>query len=534
MNKLVFTVILLMASCMLVSVNNMPLLTVMEGEFRGAAFGWSICSMDFNGDGLKDLVALEKNWNPYDTLVTNQRWGRIRFYWGGTDFDDQAEYDICGTYHLHYGMGFLCNAGDLNNDGYEDLCYWGSEDRIKKICIFYGRQVPMDTPDYTVQFPSSEVDQIGFLDPLGDINNDGHDDIGYVLDCRVSPHAIVRVLDGATMTSSDLYHTQWGVMPCSVRGIGDVNNDGIDDFHVQLPLSTTDNTHNLLSVHFGSSSFPVTDSLSISADTNSLIVPTGCPLGDVNGDGIDDFTSFINDSVKVWYGSANLTPQWDMDFPCISYGGEVWGPYIHGDFNNDGHSDIVTSDYGYGFHNGRAYLWMGGANFNGTVDLVFHAPPGVAEQFGWAMATGDFNGDGFCDLAISQPVSRSGSLTSSGKIHIYLGNAQLADTTVANDDELAPAPHGSRWDFDICPNPLKADNGKLSISFHGEGYRHQQEVMLEIYNIKGQKIYTVPILLNSLIDGKWDFNIGGYPAGVYLARIKAGNSVSVSKRFSVL
>ncbi|MBP7310243.1 MAG: hypothetical protein KA984_03025, partial [Candidatus Cloacimonetes bacterium] len=89
--KLFVITLLAIAPLCLIAQNNMPLLTMMEGEFPGAALGHSICSMDFNGDGLKDLVALEKHWNPNDTLHMSQQFGRIRFYWGGTAFDNEAD-----------------------------------------------------------------------------------------------------------------------------------------------------------------------------------------------------------------------------------------------------------------------------------------------------------------------------------------------------------------------------------------------------------------------------------------------------------
>ncbi|MDD3563623.1 MAG: T9SS type A sorting domain-containing protein [Candidatus Cloacimonetes bacterium] len=528
---------MLISAGLLSAVNNMPLLTTMAGEFPGAALGWSTCSIDFNGDGIKDLVALERHWNP-DGVYNSSfgRYGRILFYWGGTDFDNEADASINGEYHRQYGSGWIQNVGDVNNDGFEDLCYWGGESGQNKICIFYGRQNPFASPDFTLLFPASEVQQIGNLYPMGDINNDGHADIGYVL-ISAAPHspAKMRVLDGASLLVTDLYSVLWGGQSSSIRGIGDVNNDGIDDYHVQRTLSDTDNTHSWLSVHFGSNEFPSTDSLLISPDTNSLIVPLGCPLGDVNGDGIDDFASFINyEGVKVWFGSTDLTAQWDVALPVLSYGGYAWGVFVNGDFNNDGFGDIVTSDYIYGGRDGIAYLWMGGSQFNSTVDLVLYAPPGgVGEWYGYCMATGDFNNDGFCDLAISEPYCASGALWTSGKIHVYMGNAQLEDTTVDIDDPTAPAIDSAQWDYSIYPNPMAKDFAEINFDFYGEGYKELQELYLELFNIKGQKLFAGAIPANMIKDGKWSVNIGSLPTGVYLAKIIAGTKVINAKKFTL-
>ncbi len=514
----------------LFATNHMDLLTTMSGEFGGAALGRSMCSIDFNGDGIDDLVAVEANWNPTGSYNGSSSVGRISFYWGGPDIDNASDFSISGTYVGQYCYRIV-NAGDINNDGIEDLCYWGSEQSQEKICIFYGRQNPVATPDVTLSFPHDSVAWFGSLFPLGDVNNDNHADIGYVTTNTDYQTANINVLNGATLTSTLLSTIFWpGTAGASINGIGDVNNDGVDDFHRTNTIVEDDNTHSRLTLYYGGSSFPYCDSLLISPDTNSLIAPQSCPLGDVNGDGIDDFASFINSNgARVWFGSDLLTAQWDFVIPLIFTQSDGYN-LIHGDLNNDGYEDIIGTNYRYDLDDGIAYVWLGGHNPNGTVDLTIPHSIGVTEQFGWAKAAGDFNNDGFCDVAISQPYAPSGPLTTPGRIFIYLGNAQLADTTVAVEDETVPSIAQSQWEINIHPNPLPTGSKRLCIEFSGEGYEQLCTKTISLYNLKGQRVFQTQ---DSSRGDTSSISLPELPSGVYIIKVSADGHRHSSKRIVV-
>lgn len=105
----------------------------------------------------------------------------------------------------------------------------------------------------------------------------------------------------------------------------------------------------------------------------------------------------------------NITTQWDTVLTESVYT-EVGEIVSYGDFNNDGYDDIVGSSPGYGWDRGISRIWLGGYNFNGTLDLVIPSPTADLQRFGFARATGDFNNDGYCDIAISQPYDVGGIL----------------------------------------------------------------------------------------------------------------------------
>lgn len=49
----------------------------------------------------------------------------------------------------------------------------------------------------------------------------------------------------------------------------------------------------------------------------------------------------------------------------------------------------------------KACLWLGGSNMNGEADLYLHSV-GWGFEFGRSMAVGDFNADGYDDVAIAE------------------------------------------------------------------------------------------------------------------------------------
>ncbi len=75
--------ILLIAITTLFAENSMELIWESQGEHPDSEYGSSMTSMDFNGDGIDDLVVGSRSYEPGETPSLL---GKIYFYYGGGIF----------------------------------------------------------------------------------------------------------------------------------------------------------------------------------------------------------------------------------------------------------------------------------------------------------------------------------------------------------------------------------------------------------------------------------------------------------------
>jgi len=193
-------------------------------------FGEGIVSGYFNGDSICDLAV---NYRPREQDHKN---GEIWFYWGSGEIDSNPDFRIIGPGEFQYtfsGFGTILEyLGDVNGDGYDDVFAGNSQSSDSLSYIYYGG-VNMDTiPDviFTKFCTKARL--------AGDINNDGYNDLitGYPSYysnlCRVYLYLGGPAMDSIpdyTFTVNNLggYHNYIGN---DVSGVGDINGDGIDDF----------------------------------------------------------------------------------------------------------------------------------------------------------------------------------------------------------------------------------------------------------------------------------------------------------------
>lgn len=339
--------------------------------------GWQITSGDFNGDALADVITSDYGPNLFS-------------YSGALNFSALAEKVITAPDGQDVHGFDVVAAGDVNQDGYEDLLVgmdWGDN----RVYLYFGKMSGITADDYQlIRVPRNQT-AFGFghgLASAGDINADGYSDL---------------LIGGGG----------------SFVGIYLGNASGIDPQPNRiLPIS-------------GSSE-------------GEIINVAG--LGDLNGDGFDDIavSAFqINvDSLDVhlFYGSAQGLQQQPqiLSFPIsaedISKGLTIGSA---GDVNGDGFDDLLIADThaSYEFErDGIAYLYLGSAQgVRNTPDLNIENPePQENDRFGETLsALGDFDADGFDDFAISSP--------NAGKVHFFFGspNARRDDyLTLENSHDI--------------------------------------------------------------------------------------------------
>jgi hypothetical protein len=110
-----------------------------------------------------------------------------------------------------------------------------------------------------------------------------------------------------------------------------------------------------------------------------------------------------------------------------------------GDFNGDGYDDLAIGvpdeDIGSVVDAGGVMVLYGsdvGLNASGTV-WNQEAGAETGDQYGKALAAGDFDNDGYYDLAVGIPSEDLGSILNAGAVEIYYGSTSGLTTRVSND-----------------------------------------------------------------------------------------------------
>jgi len=418
------------------------------GEALNDLFGMSVSGAgDVNNDGFGDLI-IGACGNDAAGLFA----GRAYVYSG---VDESLLYMFTGaTDHDFFGTT-VSGAGDVNNDGYDDMLI-GASQATGTSSWGAGIAYVYSGVDGSLLYTftgEAEDDRFGMyhISGAGDVNNDGFADVivgascndalgnstgkAYVFYGGEGPFPIAILASDADMIFTGTVID--GGLGFSVSGAGDVNYDNYDDLVVGAWNPSGTATVYVYSGLDGSVLYNLT------AETSGDAFGYSVSAGDLNNDDIVDFVAgaYRNNAAGQYAGRAYAFYGRPGPFPItinasdadLIFTGEFAGDQLGidvsvvGDVNHDGCEDIVVGADGYNDPynlSGRAYVYSG----NDGTSLYTLRSEGESEydEFGLSVSgAGDVNNDGLPDIIIG---ARQENNSGNGKAYVYACSCCLPPT----------------------------------------------------------------------------------------------------------
>ncbi|MFX0121286.1 MAG: hypothetical protein ACFFAM_19425, partial [Promethearchaeota archaeon] len=455
------------------------------GEKSEDISGWAVAGVgDVNNDGYDDIIigAVSNNEGGENAGKTYLIFGRPTTLWRMDINLSEADVSFIGE-NSHDNSGFaVAGAGDVNNDGYDDIVIGASGNEeggndAGQTYLIFGRptnqwQIDIDLAEANASFIGEEYsDSSGWsVAGVGDVNNDSFDDIvigasgndeggssagqTYLILGRPTNQWQMDI-DLSRANASFIGEDSLDYSGRAVAGAGDVNNDSFDD----IVIGASGNDEGGLGAGqtyliFGRPTNQWQMDMDLSEANASFIGEDGFDYsgfavtgaGDVNNDSFDDIVigASGNEEGGVGAGQTYLilgrpTNQWQMDIDLAEASASFIGEdnlynsgnavAIVGDTNKDGYDDIIIGAKGSweaGSGSGQAYLILGRPTNQWRVDMDLSEANAsfVGEDnydaAGWAIAgAGDVNNDGFADFLISASGDEEGG-ENAGQTYLIL------------------------------------------------------------------------------------------------------------------
>jgi hypothetical protein len=339
--------------------------TVLEKHVADGKFGMFLSGGgDVNGDGFDDVVV----GTPFNSGDFGYDQGAIYVFYGSAA-GVQATPDIVDETQTNGYFGIsVAIAKDLNGDAYDDILV--GSDKTNTVTVFYGGPWGiLYTPVTEIHTPATSSVFGVKVSGAGDVNNDGYNDMmvadgDYVYVYHGGPNG---VNNPPAAVLGDQQNSYFGL---AMAGGGDINGDNYDDIVIgarsYTDYSNVSNMHpeaGAIYIFYGSSGGinPSTPPDVIKHNENNAHYGHKVEFaGDINNDGFSDIivsavgqsnwriTAPDDGTAYVYYGGSsglNHTPASTItsNKSLSTMGSGVAGA----DVNGDGYSDVIVGAQNY-------------------------------------------------------------------------------------------------------------------------------------------------------------------------------------------
>ncbi|MCB9072025.1 MAG: VCBS repeat-containing protein [Bdellovibrionaceae bacterium] len=428
-----------------------------------------VVTADFNGDSVPDIAVVHRGASTIRILLNCQVSATVSYNGNPTQACSSTGQPII-NFHSYAGPalvnGWSLATTDMNANGKADLIATRSDNSLTEVFLGNGQGV------FTLQSSTSNGGR-GYHLKVADFTGDNIPDA--VVANRDQRTFVIMTGDGtgsfSTVTSYSMTSGGWEGYPRFID-VADVDGDGDKDLAISFDSGHMNNVGIFLNA--GNGNFSSSKQLSLGyygmgialgnlitgATRPSLAVGVGWWVGysrlevlpntndsniyisgdayypnppydainiygkvlhgDLNNDGFVDLISKIGGSSSIFFGTGAGT--YNLNSTTIPTGdsGAYWiikDQHALEDFNGDGNLDYVSANYNSaGTGNVSVTLGNGDGTFGGLASFTVNTSGCIGTAGSYSVATGDYNGDGNIDMAVS-----TGCSVGNGQIYVFAG-----------------------------------------------------------------------------------------------------------------